>query len=188
MDTHIGSAAEYNRAATQGNWHSYCDDKAGFSHPDLRQLFAIWQGAAGEDAIPLRSAMTPRLLKPFLRDIAIYERVGDGQSRRYRIRLMGTAFAQIVGDLTGRFIDESVPMEIAPRWHGALDATLGARKVLRFLGREDTRQMTFLTGEFFSAPLRSDDGTVNQVLGAAHYSGKRPWEEVERELRNRLGA
>ena len=56
--------------------------------------------------------MSPRLLKSFLRDVAIYERIGEGQGRRYRVRLMGTAFAQILGDLTGKFIDEAIPAGI----------------------------------------------------------------------------
>jgi hypothetical protein len=131
--------------------------------------------------------MSPRLLKSFLRDVAIYERVLEGEMRRYRVRLMGTAFAQILGDLTGKFIDEAVPAEFVVRWHASLDATLGAAAPLRFLGREDTKGMTFLTGEFFSAPLVADDGRTNLVLAAARYSGKRPWEEVDHEARRMLG-
>lgn len=187
MDAIIGGAADYNLAATQGNWHSLCDATATFIHPDLARLLALWRSEAGTDGIPPRRAMSPRLLKPFLRDIAIYERAGEAGKRRYRVRLMGTAFAQITGDLTGKFVDEAIPFEFVPRWHAALDATLGARMPLRFLGREDTNQMTFLTGEFFSAPLMADDGQLNQVLAAARYSGKRPWEEVDAEARRRLG-
>ena len=52
---------------------------------------------------------------------------------------MGTAFAQILGDLTGKFIDEAVPAEFVPRWHASLDATLATGAPLRFLGREDTK-------------------------------------------------
>jgi hypothetical protein len=131
--------------------------------------------------------MSPRLLKSFLRDVALYERIGDGGDRRYRVRLMGTSFAQILGDLTGKYLDEAIPETLQPRWYGALDATLATRAPLRFVGREDTNQMTFLTGEFFSAPLTADDGQLNLVLGAARYSGKRPWIEVDAEVRANLG-
>jgi hypothetical protein len=186
MDRIIGGAAEYNIAATRGNWHSLCDAEARFSHPDLARLLAIWRSEAGRAGIPSRKCMSPRVLKPFLRDVALYERIEEGGRRRYRVRLMGTAFAQIMGDLTGKYVDEAVPSEFVSRWHAALDATLGAQKPLRFLGREDTKQMTFLTGEFFSAPLLSDDGQMNQVLAAARYSGKRSWEEIEREMRKQL--
>src|SRR5665213_1938134 len=171
----IGDAAEYNRAAKAGDWHSLCDVTLKFLHPDLIKLHELWKSEAAGSGIPLRRTMSPRLLKSFLRDIAIYERIGEGANRRYRVRVMGTSFAQILGDLTGKFLHDAVPADILPRWYGALDATLGGRVPLRFLGREDTNQMTFLTGEFYSAPLIADDGQINLVLGAARYSGKRHW-------------
>jgi hypothetical protein len=183
----IGNAAEYNRASKAGDWHSLCDVTLRFLHPDLIRLHDLWKSEAPDGSIPLRRTMSPRLLKSFLRDIALYERIGEGPSRRYRVRLMGTSFAQILGDLTGKLLDEALPPDILPRWYGALDATLGTRAPLRFLGREDTNQMTFLTGEFLAAPLAADDGQVNLVLGAARYSGKRPWSEVDAEVRKNLG-
>ncbi len=188
MELVIGGAADYNRAATAGNWHSLCDERLGFVHPELMRLLELWQSEVGPEGIPPRRVMSPRLLKSFLRDIALYERVAvEGGTRRYRVRLMGTAFAQILGDLTGKFIDEAIPPEFVVRWHASLDATLAARAPLRFLSREDTKGMTFLTGEFFSAPLIADDGQMNLVLAAARFSGKRPWEEVDAEARAQLG-
>lgn len=188
MDVVILGAAEYNSAATEGRWHSLCDPSLAFVHPELTRLLELWRSEAGDGGIPPRRVMSPRLLKSFLRDIALYERVkGDDGVRRYRVRLIGTAFAQIIGDMTGKFVDEALPKEFVPRWHAALDATLGHAAPLRFLGREDTKGMTFLTGEFFSAPLLTDDGEPSMVLAAARFSGKRPWEEVDGEARKNLG-
>jgi len=188
MDVTIGGAADYNAAATRGAWHSICDPTLQFAHPELVKLLALWRANAGDEGIPLRRVMSARLLRSLVRDIAIYERVATaGGGRRYRVRLIGTGFAHIVGDLTGRFIDEAIGTDFVARWHGALDATLGANAPLRFVGREDTNNMIFLTGEFLSAPLAADDGQVNLVLGSARYSGKRPWPEVEAETRDRLG-
>lgn len=187
MDPIIGSAADYNRAAKDGDWHSLCDATLRFNHPDLARLLTLWRSEASDKPIPFRRTMSPRLLKSFLRDVALYERIGEGTSRRYRVRLMGTAFAQILGDLTGKFIDEAVPPAFVPRWHASLDATLATGAPLRFLGRADTKSMAFLTGEFFSAPLIADDGQINLVLAAARYSGKRPWDEVDHEARRLLG-
>jgi hypothetical protein len=187
MGSIIGSAAEYNRAARTGDWHSLCDVTLAFQHPDLMKLLELWRSEAGDSGIAPRRTMSPRLLKSHLRDIALYERVGDGDGRRYRVRLMGTSFAQILGDMTGKYLDDALPAAMLPRWHAALDTTLGARAPLRFLGREDTNQMSFLTGEFLSAPLVADDGQVNLVLGAARYSGKRPWEDIDADARKSLG-
>jgi len=188
MELTIGGAADFNKAAMAGNWHSLCDETLAFVHPELMRLLELWRAEAGDEPIPPRRVMSPRLLKSFLRDIALYERIaGEGGKRRYRVRLIGTALAQILGDLTGKFLDEAIPEDFVVRWHAALDATLGARAPLRFLGREDTKGMTFLTGEFFSAPLIADDGQTNLVLAAARFSGKRPWEEVDAETRALLG-
>ncbi|HWA90515.1 MAG TPA: PAS domain-containing protein [Rhizomicrobium sp.] len=188
METVIGGAADFNAASARLGWHSLCDETLAFIHPELVRLHELWQSEAGEGGIPLRRVMSPRLLKSFLRDVALYERLtSDDGSRRYRVRLIGTAFAQIVGDMTGKFIDETIPAEFVPRWHASLDATLGHKAPLRFLGREDTKGMTFLTGEFFSAPLLADDGRMNLVLAAARFSGKRPWDEIDAEARRTLG-
>jgi hypothetical protein len=188
MDPVIGEVAEYNAQSVRDGWHSLCDPSLTFLHPDLARLLELWRSESSDGGIPHRRVMSPRLLKSFLRDIAIYERLkGEDGGRRYRVRLMGTAFAQILGDLTGKFVDEAIPSEFVPRWHAALDVTLAARAPLRFLGREDTNRMTFLTGEFFSAPLVADDGQMSLVLSAARYSGKRPWDEVDAEARKTLG-
>ena len=82
MGPSIGNAAEYNRAAKAGDWHSLCDVTLRFLHPELIKLHDLWKSEAGEGGIPLRRTMSPRLLKSFLRDIAIYERVGEGEARR----------------------------------------------------------------------------------------------------------
>lgn len=187
MDATIGGAADYNAAAVREGWHSLCDATLQFSHPELVKLLELWRTHAGPTGIPPRREMSARMLKSMLRDVAIYERLFSPGGRRYRVRLIGSGFAQIVGDLTGKFIDEAVATDIVPRWHGALDATLGAAAPLRFVGREETNGMIFLTGEFFSAPLMADDGQMNLVLGSARYSGKRPWPEVEAETRQMLG-
>jgi hypothetical protein len=188
MDGTIGGAADYNETAAREAWRSLCDPTLQFNHPELTKLLELWHAHAGEGTIPPRREMSARMLKSMLRDVAIYERVvtADG-TRRYRVRLIGSGFAHIVGDLTGKFIDEAVPADFVPRWHASLDATLGAGAPLRFVAREESRGMIFLTGEFFSAPLMADDGQVNLVLGSARYSGKRPWPEVEAETRRILG-
>jgi hypothetical protein len=188
MDMTIGGAADFNAAAAREGWHSICDPTLQFSHPELVKLLELWRVHAGDGGIPFRREMSARMLKSVLRDVAIYERIAPSEgARRYRVRLMGTGFAHIVGDLTGKFIDESVAAEFVPRWHAALDATLGAHAPLRFIGREDSNRMSFLTGEFFSAPLMADDSQVNLVLGSARYSGKHSWPEVEAETRQALG-
>ena len=177
-------AAQYNELAAQLHWPSLCDASARFTHPDLRRLLGVWRKQARQDGIPFRGDLTPRLLKSFLGDIVLYERVAERGGRpRWRVRLTGASFAQIMGDLTGKFIDEVVPAEFQPRWTAALDITLQHRAPLRFLSRADTSAMHFLHGEYFSAPLKAADGSTSLVLGAGRFAGGRPWQDVEAEAR-----
>ena len=178
----LACASEYNEAAKKNGWPTLCDASAKFVHPDLCRLLGLWRRQAKAHGIPLHSDMTPRLLKSFLGDIALYEHIAaPGAIRRWRVRQMGSSFGQIMGELSGKFLDETVPADLLPRWNGALDITLAQRTPLRFLGRADTGAMQFLTGEFFSAPLLGADGAPSMVLGAGRFSGGRAWRDVETE-------
>jgi hypothetical protein len=180
-------ADDYNERAKTNNWVSLCDASVTFSHPDLRRLLGLWRKQA-MGGIPLRRDMTPRVLKSFLPDIAICERLtGDGGERRYRVSMMGVWFAQILGNFTGKYLDDALPPEHLPRWRAALDATLADCVPLRFLARTDTSAMSFLSGEYFVAPLLADNGSASFVLAAGRFSGGRPWEEVIAEARLALG-
>ena len=180
-------ADDYNERAKTNDWAAFCDASVTFSHPDLRRLLGLWRKQA-KGGIPLRRDMTPRVLKGFLQDIAICERVvGDGGERRWRVCQQGAWFAQILGDFNGKFLDEVLPPHLQPRWQVALDATLTDRVPLRFLGRTDANAMSFLNGEYFVAPLIADDGSASFILASGRFTGGRPWEEVEAEARLALG-
>ena len=181
-------AADYIENAKMNNWAVLCDASVTFSHPDLRRLLGVWRKLAKRRSLPLRRDLTPRLLKPFHKDIALYERVAAmGGARRWRALQMGASFSQIVGDMTGKFLDEAIQAEFLPRWHAALDATLGQGMPLRFLTRADTWRMPFLIGEYFAAPMIADDGSASLVLGAGRFTGGRSWPAVEAEARQVLG-
>ena len=180
----IESAADYNEAALQDGWQSLCDTTATFSHPDLRRLLGAWRRNIKIGKAPCRRDMTERVLRSFRMDVALYERV-DGPARRWRVEKMGSAFAQIMGDLSGKFLDEVIEPAQMPRWNAALDVTLAVAAPVRFITR-NTR-MTFLNGEYFSAPLIGEDGSATFVLAAGRFSSARRWQDIEAEARDRLG-
>jgi len=183
----ITDASAYNAIAKKEGWPSLCDATVRFSHPDLCRLLGVWRKAAKAGGLPREYDMTSRLLRPFLTDIVIYECITSKKGvRRWRVRLMGNAFAQIMGDLTDKFIDDAVPDALLPRWHGSLDVTLGARAPLRFLAQVVTSGMKFLVGEYFSAPLIAPDGSASLVLAAGRFTGGRSWQDVEAEARQAL--
>jgi len=184
----ITDSSAYNDIAEKENWPAVCDATVRFSHPDLCRLLGVWRKAVKGSSLPRESDMTTRLLRPFLPDIVIYEcAVARKGEQRWRVRLMGPSFAQIMGDLSGRFLDDAVPAKFLPRWHASLDATLGERAPLRFLAQAMTSGMKFLVGEYFSAPLIAADGSASLVLAAGRVTGGRAWQDVEAEARQTLG-
>ncbi len=142
-------------------------------------MLALWREQMKDGAAPCRHCMTPQLLKSHLPHVAIYERVqAEHGQRRYRVRLMGTKFSQVMGDFTGKFVDEAVPQEYLARWYAALDASLDAGVPLRFLSRTDTSSKPFLYGEYLQAPLLSGDGAMNMLFAASIYTPAASWREI----------
>ena len=169
----------FNTRAAREAWGSLCDAHLAFRCPDLSKMLALWREKAGDRPVPARGDFSLRCLKGFLRDVAIYERVALSRGHcRYRVRLMGTAFAETMGDLTGKFLDEAVPETFLPRWYAALDAAFDANAPLRFVARSDTANKSFLVAEYFEAPLLNDSGETNLVIAASHFSAARSWTET----------
>jgi len=177
---HNGAAAEasekFNARARAEGWGSFCDPCLGFHRLEFRLLIATWRDLGDEQHLPSRKDLTPRRLKSLSRNVLIYERVANG-TVRYRMRVMGTAFSDIMGDLTGHYLDETVAAEHMPRWQAALDTALDAGAPLRFVARADMGDKSFLVGEYFEAPLLDDEGRPTMVLAAGHFA-PRHWTDV----------
>jgi hypothetical protein len=171
----LQACEKYNAHARAEGWPSVCDAALGFQRLEFRVLTATWRNFA-TCHLPSRKDFTPRSLKSLLRNVVIYERVTNGTTR-YRVRLMGTAFADVMGDLSGKFLDEAVPPQHLVRWHAALDAALEAGAPLRFVSRTDTVDKPFLVGEYFEAPILTDDGSPSMILAAGMFA-PRHWADI----------
>ncbi len=76
----------------------------------IAALRALWSRLKGEARVPLRSAFSPELLKPWLPNIVIVEAMGP--QPRFRVRLAGTAAVGFAGrDFTDKFLDDVIPPE-----------------------------------------------------------------------------
>jgi hypothetical protein len=169
--------ARYNAMSAAQGWAGHCDRTLAFRRPELAAMSALWHQAAGEAPVPKRADIGPRSLKEHLPNVVIYERVHLDNTHRYRVRLMGTQFAQVMGDFTGKFIEAAMPPEFLPRWYAALDAVLDSGVPLRFVSRSDTANKSYLVGEFFEAPLLSDDGAMNLVIAAGIFTPAEDWRD-----------
>ncbi|MGA7712110.1 MAG: hypothetical protein WCA81_09425 [Rhizomicrobium sp.] len=183
----IVNVAEYNNTASKNGWPALCDASVRFSHPDLRRLNGAWRKLGKPGQVLKYAELPPRPIKPYLADSVLYERQGTHSARRWRVKTMGQSFAQIMGDLGGLYLDDALSSELVTRWYAALDCTLGQSAPLRFLTRADSAKMSFLIGEYFSAPLLADDGSASLVLAVGRFTGGRSWEDVEAEARKTLG-
>lgn len=183
----IASADAANEIAERNGWPVLYDSTCQFSQPKLSELLSLWYIMA-DCGVPRRQDMTARLLQPYMRMLALYERIpAEGGTRRYRVRLMGSAVVQVLGELTGRFLDDAVPEKFLPRWYTINDIPLATGVPLRVLVRSDTFDKSHIVGELFCAPLRAEDGDTRLVLHAACFDGSRSWTDVAAEARQRLG-
>jgi len=182
----ITSVAAFDAAAAAGGWPILCDAHCAFDHATLGALLALWHSEAA-GGIPARTAMTARKLQPFMRNIAIYERNGEGVQRRYRVRLLGSGIVQTYGELTGKSFEEVVPEKFLPRWYGLADLPLALGRPVRLVLRADTFDKSHMVAEYFCAPLTAESGLVKFILIGMMFDGKRPWPVVEAETRAKLG-
>jgi len=181
MDTRA-AVESYNAHSEEEGWEQLCDPDLGFARDDFRSVIALWTRQAASRPLPARADMTARVLKPFLPNIALKERVETDPSR-YRWRIVGTRIAQVLGERTGKFTDEGAPPKAAARWNTSCDLVLTSGRPLRFVGRVLMPGKDFLTGELLFMPLAGDDGHARFVMGFGHYSAERTWREVLRTNR-----
>jgi hypothetical protein len=168
MPTDRASAAaeEFNRFAERTAAPSRCDATLTFETPTLTTALALWQEKAGGREIPSRRDFGAHVLKAYLPTVAIVEAVDEGETRRYRFRLMGTAIADLLGDHTGKFIHEAVVSPFRERWSAMMGAALAADAPLRFFGRVGYNNLNFLSMELLFAPMRDD--LAQSILIVSH--------------------
>lgn len=149
------------RAVTQ-------DKSLAFEAPLLMEAYETWTAIAA-GAIPPRSAFTARLVKNFVSNLLIFERLDADD---YLIRLMGTRVANVLGEMQATTIRQSLPADAAERWKFVLNAVLASHKPLRIVTLVDINDLQFLEAEIFLAPLCNDQGQETMIIaGAVFHSG-----------------
>jgi len=170
----IDPAWALNRRAQAEGWPFRCDSALEFERPELNALCGIWRSIAAGKGVPSRADFDARTLKPFLRNIAIVERVFfDAGKSRYRSRLTGSAIVEVAGENTGHFLDEHIPPEFLPRWTNAYDAVLDSGTPMRFVSDFRVPQLVYLDGESLAAPLANAHGNIALVLTSTYFKPKR---------------
>ena len=172
----VATVRALNQRAVKEKWFHYCDPTLAFSDHFYDHLLEVWRARAGERPMPQRSAITPRDLKDILRDILLVERTQSNPSR-YRIRLIGTGLVTIVGEGTGKMIDEVVPPDHAARWAECCDLVLDGGQPMRFLGRVHLQGREYLDAENLFVPLANGSNEPAFAMGLCRYTPRRTQDE-----------
>lgn len=159
---------EYNRSAERDRWPSRVDPALAFEAPELREALALWRKAAGARALPLRTDMTPRLMKHFLAKVAVLDIVREAERTRFRVRVTGTALERTFGGMTGMFLDESLSEPFRSRWNATLQVPLRAGTAARSIGRVEFRDQSYLKAETFYGPMGADIAAPDSMLVIVH--------------------
>jgi hypothetical protein len=159
----------------KSGWGVSVDATMSFVQPELTILYDLWRTKADQiHALPRREDLDIRLLKPFLRHVAVLEKVAIVPNRSsYRVRLQGSFLVEHFGDQTGKLMEDSVPAELNDRWAAVYDALLEARRPLRLQGTYKQERMDYLAGESLAVPLGNGDAPPISVLSATYYT-RRP--------------
>ena len=172
----LAVARALNQKAAQTKAYHFCDPTLAFSDTVYEQFLALWRGKAGTRAMPAKSEITPRDLKDFLGDVIVVQRITENPSH-YVCRLVGSKVAEVVGNNTGKSIQDSAPSELSARWIECADLILNGGKPLRFLGRVHLKDREYLDAENLFVPLADDQGHPTFVLGLCRYTPRRSNDE-----------
>lgn len=136
-------------------------------HSGTRQLFEYWSDLRGGRAAPYKSEVTARGVGRILAsNTFILENLADG-ARRFR--LAGSGLHDIFGlELRGMSALAIIQQESRARMQSLMDDCLAAPAICVLTCRAELLGGDALTLEIFLAPLRSDFGQMNRILGAAH--------------------
>ncbi|HEY0300018.1 MAG TPA: PAS domain-containing protein [Rhizomicrobium sp.] len=158
----------FNARAKAHGWPFRCAPAGDFEHGELNSALALWRSKAAGRAMPSRTDMTARAMKPYLTQMSLLERVAEDGRPRYRIRLHGSALARYAGDTTGKFVDEVVPGARLEGYRNLYDTVLAYAAPLRVVSHYQGPQIDYLIGETLLAPLAVPDAKPPLILSVTY--------------------
>jgi len=158
----------FNARAKAGGWPFRCTPAGGFERPQLAAALEVWREKAAGRAMPSRADLTARVMKPFLTQMSLLERVRvDGQPR-YRLRIHGSALARYCVDGTGKFLEDIVLGERIHGYRALYDTLLEVCAPLRVVSNYQAPEIDYLTGETLLAPLSVNTSDTPLILSVTY--------------------
>lgn len=135
-------------------------------------MLEVWRARCRPGRLPSRADFGARELKPFLRNVVILDVVPHQMRRRYLHRLVGSAIAARMGEMTGKFLDEILPPPVLEKTAAFFDAVIEQRCPLRAVNDYDLESISHTRGEIFLAPLADDGATPNMLLTVSYIAAR----------------
>jgi hypothetical protein len=138
--------------------------------PAFARLHVYWLGKCRDGRLPARTDIDPlELPRDLLPGIALLEvEAQPDKTRRYRIRLFGSALAAMTGaDETGRYYDETIPAAGYAVLRQQLDQVVSQARPVFFASPSAAPGRGFLYFGRFGLPLASDGRRVDMILALA---------------------
>ncbi len=168
------AVAALNTKAQARGWTFVCHRDAVFDAPKLNAMNALWQSVAPPGGLPARRDFSARAMKDFLPNLIIADVIAAQPGNRFRYRYVGTNAARYLGEMTGKFMDEILPPDANERTAASYQAIIDARTPLRFVTRFSLDAISFMSAEFFGAPLASDGATPDMILSVTEFQAAKP--------------
>lgn len=124
-----GSPAD-GALAAEADDHAIFHPEDGEEQPAFEPILALWNDMRRGRAMPARADIAARDMKPYLRQVQLYEVIDGG--RDFRIRLVGTDFTESMGyDPTGQCVSQLEDPFLRERTFAAARQVLETRGPLR---------------------------------------------------------
>lgn len=132
----------------------------------FRTLYELWRAACRPGKLPSRCDFDPTDLPPrLLAQILLFDCVQAVQGWRFRFRVAGTAFTDLIGaEATGRFLDEIAPPERTQPVQTALETVTEMGRPVYLESRLTLVNRDFVRVRRLGLPLARDGVNVDMVL------------------------
>lgn len=112
--------------------------------------------------MPSRSDLNPTAMKQFTPHIGLVEVCGN-KEHPYFIRRAGARWEDVYGPMTGKYLSDFLPPNVAETWYEAFDHVRDGKAPVRLTAEVDFKKKTWLSIEMLIAPLGEQE-TVTMLL------------------------
>lgn len=136
-----------------------------------RWLLKFWKRHLTADGMPQWQAVEAENLSRVSDNISFLDVTGDGEVKRFRIRLHGAGIAKVYGepDCSGRFLDDVIPRERHPTGLMPYYRAYSTGQPVYTICDVRDKNGRLIMFERLILPFRSDGQTVERILSSFEF-------------------